>query len=83
MKHNLAVVKKIVPAYISASSQVLPIDEFWDDDERRHFVTTAAPYYYWLSTYTSQVGVSVLGEENRFIKFTGSDDIGEYLQGLE
>ena len=83
VKPNLAVVKKIVPAYISASSQVLPIDEFWDDDERRHFVTTAAPYYYWLSTYTSQVGVSVLGEENRFIKLTGSDDIGEYLQGLE
>jgi len=80
---NLAVVKKIVPNYISASSQVLTYDEFWDDDERRHFVTMTAPYYYWLGTYTCQVGVSVLGEENRFIKFTGSDAIGVYLKGLE
>ena len=80
---NLAVVKKIVPHYISADSKVIPYDDFWDEDERRHFVTMTAPYYYWLSTYTTQVGVSVLGEENRFIKFTGSDEIGAYLQGLE
>lgn len=80
---NLAVVQKIVPHYISADSEVIPYDEFWDEDERRHFVTMTAPYYYWLGTYTCQVGVSVLGEENRFIKFTGSDAIGVYLKGLE
>jgi hypothetical protein len=77
---NLEVVQKIVPRYISADSEVIPYDDFWDEDERRHFVTMTAPYYYWLGTYTIQVGVSVLGEENRFIQFTGSDAIGVYLK---
>jgi hypothetical protein len=83
VNHNIAVVKKIVPAYISASSQVIAYDDFWDHDERRHFVTMTAPYYYWLGTYTSQVQLSPLGEESRLIKVAGSDEIGVYLKGLE
>jgi hypothetical protein len=81
--YNLEAVKKIVPAYISASSQVIAYEDFWDDDERRHIVTMTAPYYYWLGTYTSQVQLSPLSEPSRLIPVLGSDEIGVYLKGLE
>ena len=80
---NLEAVKKIVPAYISASSQVIAYQDFWDESEHAGFVDTISPYGYWQSTYNSQVRLSPLGEESRLIQVTGSDEIGVYLKGLE
>ena len=82
--YNLAAVKKIVPRYISATSQVITYEDYWDTNENAGFVDTVTPYVYWLSNYyNSQVRLSPLGEESRIIKVVGSDEIGAYLKGLE
>ncbi len=83
VNHNLAVVKKIVPAHISTSSDVIQYPVYYDDYEgRQRFFDLLTPYAYWETTYHGEITLYTMGEDTKNIKVVGSEEIGAYLRGL-
>ncbi len=81
VRSNFEVVKKIVPQYITAFSEVIPYEDY---DENDLFISDEiSPIKYWQRTCKSKVILSPLGSEDSIIKLEGSGEIGAYLQSFE
>jgi hypothetical protein len=82
IQYNLEVVKKIVPHYISESSEVIPYEEYYNTAAVfARGVSLISAFWYWENTITTHVNLEYLEENYKFvnIKTGGNEEIGAYL----